>query len=471
MKRILVILMPLVLLALAAACGPAKDARITATLVPQETSALPASATPAPVPSFTPPPSQTATARPTPTWVPTVTPRPSLPPPTPSSELFATMDAISAQMEDLRGLSLSTAVTRTLMTRDELGAYLDSRLADEYSPEEVQEDVLVLAAFDFVDIDYDLRQVLLDLYSEEILGMYDHELDTFYIVSDGDFDLLDQLTVAHEYVHALQDHNLDLDAFTDEERLSDDALLAHMALVEGDASLAMTEYLLARRAQISASDLAELLEASAEAGEQTLDNVPPIIRETFNFPYTYGLEFVSRLQEQGWQAIDAAFVDPPQSTEQILHPEKYLSRDEPQLLALPPLTDTLGSGWRLLEAETLGEFQTGLYLAQQVDPGTAKVASEGWDGDLYAVYAQDGMTLLAFTTVWDSPADQQEFVTAYQQYATQKYGQEPTQSTDTEIWWETPSQSTYLTWEGETALLVVGPDLETVIRVVAATRP
>jgi hypothetical protein len=393
-----------------------------------------------------------------------------VPPPTPRSELLATMDAVAAQMADLRGLSLSAPITRTVMTRQELGAYLEGRLADEYSPEEVEQDVLVLAAFDFVEPDYDLRQVLLDLYSEEVLGLYDDEQNTFYIISDGEFSLLDQLTVAHEYVHALQDQNLGLDTFTDEGQMTDDELLAHMALVEGDASLAMTEYLLARRAEISAEDWADLLAESAGADEQALRDVPPIIRETFNFPYIYGLEFVSVLREEGWPAVDNAFVDPPQSTEQILHPQKYLSPDEPQLLALPPLTETLGSGWRLLEAETLGEFQTGLYLVQQVDQETADLASQGWDGDQYAVYARDSTTVLAYTTVWDSSTDQQEFIAAYQHYATQKYGQLPTESSGTESWWATQSETTLLTWEGDTVLIIVGPDSDTVNRVLAATK-
>ena len=470
MKRMTAILIPLLFATLVVACGPAEDARVTATSVsPTSLRPLP-SATPSSLPS-SPPPSQTPTAKPTATWVPTVTPRPSALPATPPSELLATMDTIASQMADLRGLSLSVPITRTVMTRQELGAYLDAEFAKEYTPEEMEQDVLVLSAFDFVEPGYDLRQVLLDLYSEEILGLYDNELNTFYIISDGEFSLLDQLTVAHEYVHALQDENLGLDTFTDEEQLSDDELLARMALVEGDATLAMTDYLQARRSELSADDWASLLAESATAGDQGLDDVPPIIRETFDFPYVYGLEFVTLLQEEGWPAVDAAFVDPPQSTEQVLHPEKYLSRDEPQLLALPPLTDTLGTGWRLLEAETLGEFQTGLYLVQEVDQETADRASKGWDGDQYAVYAREGTTVLAFATVWDSPADREEFVAAYQQYATQKYGQLPTRSTGTESWWEAPSETTVLTWEGDTALVVAGPDSDTVYRLLLATKP
>jgi hypothetical protein len=198
---------------------------------------------------------------------------------------------------------------------------------------------------------------------------------------------------------------------------------------------------------------------------------PAIIRETFGFPYRYGLDFVSLLQEEGWGAVDAAYADPPQSSEQILHPEKYLSRDEPQIMALPPLTDTLGTGWRLVEAETLGEFQTSLYLAQQVDRSTANLASQGWDGDQYVVYVNDDAVLLAFASVWDSPADREEFVSAYGQYAEAKYGQPPTLTSESEIWWESPVQVAVLTWAGEHALVILGPDRQTTVKVLQQASP
>jgi hypothetical protein len=380
------------------------------------------------------------------------------------------MDAIEADMEALRGLELSMPVTRTLMTRDELAAFLESEFTQDYAPEEVEADVLAMAAFDFVDPEFDLRTVLLDLYSAEILGLYDDELDVFYIVSDDGFDLSDELTVAHEYVHGLQDQHFDLNAFVDDDTINDDEYLARLSLVEGDASLAMVEYLWAHMNELDAVELAKLLEED-EGSDEALAAAPPIIRETFAFPYLYGLEFVTVLQQEGWQAVDTAYLDPPQSTEQILHPEKYLSRDEPQVITLAPLTDTLGTGWHLVEAETLGEFQTNLYLVQQVDQETASLASQGWDGDRYAVYTSDTALLLVFATAWDSPADREEFVSAYRQYAENKYGQPPSRSAEAELWWETPAQAAVLTWGQDTALILLGPDPETVARVLAAVGP
>jgi hypothetical protein len=467
MRRTHIIVGTLLLLALLAGCGPTRLAVAT------PTPTLASTGTPLPSPTLQ--PGDTPTPRPTATWVPTVTPPPpaatATATPTPDVEILASMDAIEAEVEELRGLDLSMPVTRTVMTRQELAAYLEGEFAQDYSPEEVKADVQVLAAFDFVDEGFDLRKVLLDLYSAEILGLYDDELDVFYIVSDGEFDLSDELTVAHEYVHGLQDQHFDLNALLDDDSINDDEYLARLSLVEGDASLAMVEYLWAHMFELDTEELEKLLEEEDQGDAEALAAAPPIIRESFAFPYLNGLDFVTVLQQEGWEAVDAAYLDPPQSTEQILHPEKYLSRDEPELITLAPLTNTLGTGWRLVEVETLGEFQTNLYLVQQVDQEMADVASQGWDGDRYAVYTNDTVVLLVFATAWDSPADREEFVSAYQRYAENKYGQPPTRTAEAELWWETPAQAAVLTWGRETALILLGPDPETVARALAVVRP
>jgi hypothetical protein len=426
-----------------------------------------------PAPTVLPLPSDTSLPLPTPTLVPTFTPLPPTPLPTPSAELLGAMDDIEADMELLRGLDATQPITRSLMTRDELAAYLEREMAQDYAPEEVEADVRVLAAFDFVPEDYDLRSLLVTLYSSQIIGFYDHEKKTLYVITgatEGGLDLLARMTFAHEYTHGLQDQHFGLDTFLDDKALNDDAYLARLSLVEGDASLAMTEYLYLHLDEITAQDWSSLESGSTEADQEALNAAPAIIRETFLFPYSYGLEFVSVVQEGGWDAVDAAYADPPQSTEQILHPEKYLARDEPTLVALPPLTDTLGAGWHLVEAETLGEFQTSLYLAQQVDQTTADTASAGWDGDQYAVYINGDDEVLVFATAWDSAADRQEFVDAYVEYAMGKYGQPPTEQGRSEMLWEAADQVAHLSWKDTTALLILGPDLATVETVLAAAR-
>jgi hypothetical protein len=331
----------------------------------------------------------------------------------------------------------------------------------------------VLAAFDFVPPDFDLRGLLLDLYSDQILGLYDDEKDTLYVVTEAaqdGLDLLAELTFAHEFTHGLQDEHFDLNTFVDEDQLNDDQILARMSLVEGDASLAMTQYVMAHLNDLTSEDLAALESEELQGSQDALEAAPAIIRETFTFPYLSGLEFVSALYQEGWDAVDAAFADPPQSTEQILHPEKYFLRDEPELVVIPPLTDTLGAGWQFVEADTLGEFQLDLYLEQQVDGATANLASVGWDGDQYALYAKDRADVLVFVTAWDSPTDREEFVEAYTQYAEGKYGQAATQTGESERWWQTPDQTAVLAWEDTMVWIVLAPDSETVEQALAAIR-
>ena len=440
---------------------------------PAHTPTLLPSDTPSATPTFTPQPSDTPLPAPTPTLVPTFTPPPPTPLATPSAELLSVMDSIEADMELLRGLDATRPITRGLMTRDELAAYLEREIAQDYAPEEVEADVRVLAAFDFVPEDYDLRGLLVTLYSSQVIGFYDDEEKTLYVITEEaaeGLNLLARMTFAHEYTHGLQDQHFGLDTFLDDDGLNDDAYLARLSLVEGDASLAMTEYLFLHLDEITAQDWASLESGSTEADQEALNAAPAIIRETFLFPYSYGLEFATVVQEGGWDAVDAAYADPPQSTEQILHPGKYLERDEPTLVALPPLTDTLGTGWHLIETETLGEFQTGLYLAQQVDQATVDTASAGWDGDQYAVYINGDDEVLVFATAWDSAIDRQEFVDAYVEYAVNKYGQPPSHQGQAELWWETADQVAALAWKDSSALIVLGPDLTTVEAVLAAAR-
>jgi hypothetical protein len=383
------------------------------------------------------------------------------------------MDAIEAKMEELRGLEETSPITRSLLTSEGLATFMQRELHEEYPAREVETDIRVLAALDFVPRDYDLLGFLIDLYSAEVVGLYDDEVDTLYVIDDavqidaGDFDILARVTYAHEYVHGLQDEHFDLDAFADNEALNDDQFLARLSLVEGDASLAMNRYLFDQLDFLSDEDL-ELLEG--EPADDPVESAPSIIRETFDFPYTYGLDFVAVLQQGGWEAVDAAFADPPQSTEQILHPEKYFSRDEPQIVSLPPLTDTLGIGWRHIDTETLGEFQTAVYLAQQIDRAAADIAAQGWGGDQYALYARDGDDLMVYHSVWDSPEDRGEFAAAYTRYLEAKYSQLSTDTTGGERWWETPAQTAVLAWEDDSVLIVLGPDRITVEKALSALR-
>ncbi len=406
-----------------------------------------------------------ATAPPTPR--PTDTPQATDTPDPEQADLLQAMDAIGAEMETLRELEATQPITRDLMPRDELGDYLEAEFNREYPPEEIEADTRAMAAFDFVPEDFDLRRALLDVYGEQILGFYDDEADALYIISDTGLDLEARITLAHEYTHGLQDEHYDLETFIDSDRLTDDEVLARQALVEGDATVAMTEYLIAHLSELTPEDIESLQDTG---GQDALNSAPPIIRETLAFPYLYGEQFVSVLREQGWEAVDAAYADPPASTEQIMHPDKYAAGEEPIPVSLPPLTDTLGAGWSLADAERLGEFQMILYLSQQIEAEQAEQAASGWGGDAFAVYVNGDDEVLVLLTAWDSAEDRAQFVEAYQGYAEAKYDQTGEADGDV-LTWDTAGQAATLAWADTTALVIVGSDRATVDVVAALVSP
>ncbi len=196
--------------------------------------------------------------------------------------------------------------------------------------------------------------------------------------------------------------------------------MAFSALVEGDATLLMLVDM-DKGSDVKQLD-PEVLRTTFSlmsfmlpvAGGTTYRKAPPIFRDSLIFPYFQGIIFAASIaSREGWPGIHAAYSSPPTSTEQIMHPAKYLGseRDVPQRVILPEFGTIVPSNWKHLGGNCLGEFQTSILLR---GVRSAKRASEGWDGDRYEVYRDgDGKLAIVFVTVWDSTKDAEEFAKAY----------------------------------------------------------
>jgi hypothetical protein len=269
------------------------------------------------------------------------------------------------------------------------------------------------------------------LLGEQVAGFYDPLTDEMIVVADGDFGA-EAYYYAHEVVHALQDAYLDPDDLMEEVTSdNDDRSLAMAALYEGDALEASTFYLNQH------PELAFELLREAQTDSVELNSAPAAMVVTLVFPYISGQPFVAELyQEGGWDAVDAAYRDMPASTEQILHPEKYLDRDNPVTLALPNPPEALGEGWSEVHQNTVGELQMALLLAdlppgsgfnsitgQYAIPDPALNAAAGWDGDRYALWASaEGQEVLVWRTAWDTEQDARSFAAALTRYEERRWG-------------------------------------------------
>jgi hypothetical protein len=328
-------------------------------------------------------------------------------PATPPARPAASVATITGRVEALRGLrfdsrpvpqQVSPAQARREGLEDLDRAYPEAR-------RKADEEVLKLLGL--IEPDVDLRSISSSVFGEGVAGYYDPRSKRLRIVSGATPDALGEMILAHELTHALEDQRFGLAL---EEGETDDAALARLALVEGSAMLVMQQYLLRHIGTEQA--LNGLLGSALQTGPE----LPPFLEQQLIFPYLSGLEFVSALQREGggtWKLVDLADrVRVPESTEQVLHPEKWVAVESP----LPVRLDVeLGADWKRTARGTWGEWQTRELLESNGD-----AAAAGWGGDRYELWQRGACAaapcrdadVLVMKWRWDTPEDAREFEAA-----------------------------------------------------------
>jgi hypothetical protein len=306
---------------------------------------------------------------------------------------------------------------------------------------------------------FDLRQLQIDLLSEQLLALYDHGDHTIYLVTNAATGPTERLTVAHELTHALQDQSFDLGRLLPEQPENGDVGMAVQALVEGDAMVTMRIW----GRQYLRPDEKRSLGDEATPSDPIMDAAPPFVRGELTFPYDAGWVFAQLLyQDGGFDAINQAFQDPPRSTEQILHPEKYAAREPPIVVAIPPLEDVLPGTWTTRRTDVLGELVLRLLLEPRVGWPVAEAAAAGWGGDAYTILEDDnGRRIVGFVTVWDSAQDAAEFYNAYVSATTSQYASAPIINEPSRVRWAIPSYQLQVLQTGSSVRLVYAPDAST----------
>ena len=323
----------------------------------------------------------------------------------------------------------------------------------------------------------DLLQADLDLFGEGVPGYYKLGEKSLTVVTDREqADPLSWLTYAHEYAHALQDQQFDLSAIGSEGDTFDSSKAAG-ALVEGDANL--TEYLFFESLPAEQQTLlAELREHEIEEFSRSPEaaRAPRIIRETFEWEHAAGPEFAFHLYvEGGFEAINEAYQNPPQSTEQVLHFDKYLAGDSPHTVDLPDLSSALDDTWHQRDTGVLGELVTNIYLGTFLSEDQAEAAAQGWGGDRCTLMKDDqGRILIVIRFSWDTVRDAHEFFQAYLDLVDVKsQGRwDLVDAAEGRRLWVAEDMSAYLAMEGDDTLLLIGPDrvtVEAILQVIADT--
>ena len=335
------------------------------------------------------------------------------------ADLAAMIDSLLPGISEASGLEARRPLRYGLQTREEARRFITTQLAEEFEPGELEGMERAYKAFGLLPDTLDLRSLLLELYSEQVIGYYDPGTDHLYVV-EGVARSAAAPVVAHELVHALQDQLVHLDSLVARER-GNDRQLAAQAAAEGQATLVMVTLQVREttgRALDPAQlpDLSDFLRPAVEAQNSAypvFESAPRLIRETMLFPYVAGAAFVQSLHRA---APDGGPVVPfgellPESTEQILDPEgRFLTgRDAPTDLRF----GRAPAPWTVVYENTLGQLELSILLAEHL--GTDAAASaEGWDGDRYRLLrGPGGREVLAWTSVWDDEDAADQFARTY----------------------------------------------------------
>ncbi|MHB1416646.1 MAG: hypothetical protein ACYC1C_15470 [Chloroflexota bacterium] len=418
--------------------------------------------TSSPAPTATAVPTKTPTPRPTKTPTPRPTARPKATPATALSTPSARLASIMAKAAAVRSLPPAEEVPVRYLSREEVGPYMRNLYEEEYSQEDAAKDEALFVLLGLLDEGDDLYESYLALLGEQVVGFYEFDSHDMKLVGEkGSPTTMEELTLVHEYVHALQDQHFDMGAMAKEVEGNGERGLALQALAEGDATLSMVAYAMQN---LSRDEMAALQEQSGTFDSQQLNSAPPALRSTLLFPYLQGVTFVGALfQAGGWNAVDDAYRHPPQTSEQILHPEKYLRGEGPEEVDLPDLGAALGSPWSVVDRDTFGELGLQMYLQDGVQAKTATAAAAGWGGDSYVLLSDAaGRYALASLSAWDSVKDATEFFTALRSLGGTGGAD------DTHLTWSAPGKHGYASMQGDKVLLVIAPDEATTTKIAGA---
>ncbi len=402
-----------------------------------------------------------------------------VPPLEPPTKLSAKPDKPAFVSEEVKSLKKALVKLRNLKfkkdipvgvkTREELKQMMLADFNEDKPDLELEKIRKALNKFGLLPPDLNIGKFMRDLLTEQIGGFYDPQKKELTVVIKGTSAQtpletrqletilgvsMTHITIIHELTHVLQDQYFDLLTLPLNDPDNDDLATAVKSVAEGEATYTMYAYPLSRLGLDMAlmPDITQGIETMSFGGSGLIDKAPLYIKEGLLFPYIAGLYFIRRVKAQGgWAGVDKLYADLPASTEQIIHPKKYLdaSRDYPVSITLPPLTRTLtGSRWKHLLTNVMGELNVRILFKEFLPNLRPKRIAAGWDGDQFVVFEHKPLLtpkedadsesapasgtfpepitaipvrLLVWYTTWDTLADSDQFYQGYRLLIEKKY--------------------------------------------------
>lgn len=320
---------------------------------------------------------------------------------------------VMGELEQIRGFGFSARVVAEPVTQQDIADGYTEYIETYYPEEFYARRSLAWQTIGVIPEGTEIRDELLEYGSTQVIGYYDTVTGELVFLGQEDPTPLERLTLAHELTHAIDDQRFGLekvDVLGAECR--EEELQATLGLVEGNATFFMLRW---ARTFLTVEEQIEL-SAEAAAQQPPPSDIPPFIDAMQQWPYTAGLRFITAIEgEGGLEAVDAAFLDMPVSSEQILHPERY-PNDVPTPVDVPDLASELGAGWEDLDVQPVGEIWLDVALRLRLDGLDASQATAGWDGGIYRAWSDGDRVAIVLATAWDSERDAEEFAAEMQRW-------------------------------------------------------
>ena len=364
----------------------------------------------------------------------------------------------------LRGVSFTDDVQPDYRSLASLAEITQGFFRRDYLRQQVFEAEELYKALGLMEEGQDLEDVLYEIQLQTVRALFDEDTEKVYVLSDiSDVGPLEELSIANAYMGAIQGQLFDTGELRRRARQAgSDQFRALNALIQGDVSQVSQGFI---TRQFSQADL-EVLRAPLP--DSKLLQAPDIVRKAALFPQREGANFVAEVygSQDSWAGVDAAYADPPVSTEQILHPEKYIAGEKPRNSPAPDVSSKMGKGWTQASNDTMGEFILKTYLEQHLTEAEAATAAAGWGGDGYSLLnGPEGQRILLSVIRWDTTEDSKEFFDAYQVFAGVKMQGENVVSSrlgDNGRKWVTDEETIFVGQTGPGIVLIIG-DEETAV--------
>jgi len=333
---------------------------------------------------------------------------------------------VSRQLAEITGLPLRHPVPCSFINKQQVNAFLKQRIKEVASPEDIRAEELSLRKFGLVPADFDLAASTVDLLTEQAAAFYDYNKRKLFLTDTTSEESQDAV-LAHELAHALADQNFNLARYIKQGRKNDDGSTARLSVMEGQATWLMSEYAARRLGQtlVGNQALAASMAAMTDSGGgqfPVFENAPLYLRRSLVFPYTKGMVFQSAVLERDHQrGFAEVFTDPPVSTQQILHPEKYFAKVKPTEPETPD--PHLPRGYKGLVRGELGELEHAILLEQYAGKQEAQEIAPHWRGCRFELRENKkaARVVLLYAVEWDDESTAARYFTLYRQVLAKKW--------------------------------------------------